>query len=315
MAALDGRFHCAYCVLAVPYPNFPDKHLATPLVTPQRFLEYARASGRLEGFEPPKGVLLIYKRSLMASLVESHAAQEETRIPQLTSAYRLPRTGGAVGLLGDFGIGGPVVSILVEEHAALDVTYFFSLGLAGGLQSDGRIGDIVLCTVLAVMDELHLDQTALVGWSDGACTALILAMNAPARVAGVFFFGCNMDPSGIKKIEPNQILDRCFHRHAEDYARLSATPDQFKAFAEAVGLMQRTQPNSSAQELAEIRLPVAIVHSEHDEFIKREHAEYLARSIPGAELIVLPGVSHFAPLQRPTQFNAAMVAFLEWVHA
>ena len=152
MAALDGRFHCAYCVLAVPYPNFPDKHLATPLVTPQRFLEYARASGRLEGFEPPKGVLLIYKRSLMASLVESHAAQEETRIPQLTSAYRLPRTGGAVGLLGDFGIGGPVVSILVEEHAALDVTYFFSLGLAGGLQSDGRIGDIVLCT-RAIRDE------------------------------------------------------------------------------------------------------------------------------------------------------------------
>jgi len=152
VAALDGRFHCAYCVLAVPYPNFPDKHLATPLVTPQRFLEYARASGRLEGFEPPKGVLLIYKRSLMASLVESHAAQEETRIPQLTSAYRLPRTGGAVGLLGDFGIGGPVVSILVEEHAALDVRYFFSLGLAGGLQSDGRIGDIVLCT-RAIRDE------------------------------------------------------------------------------------------------------------------------------------------------------------------
>ena len=125
-----------------------------------------------------------------------------------------------------------------------------------------------------------------------------------------------MDPSGVKNmVEPNPIVNRCFRRHAEDYARLSGTPDQFEAFAEVVGLMQRTQPNSSAQELAEIRLPVAIVHSEHDEFIKREHAEYLARSIPGAELIVLPGVSHFAPLQRPTQFNAAMVAFLERVHA
>ena len=175
--------------------------------------------------------------------------------------------------------------------------------------------ELMASDVLAVMDELHLDQTAFVGWSDGACTALILAMNAPARVAGVFFFGCNMDPSGVKEIEPNQILDRCFHRHAEDYARLSATPDQFKAFAEAVGLMQRTLPNASAQELAEIRVPVAIVHSEHDEFIKREHAEYLARSIPGAELIVLPGVSHFAPLQRPKQFNDSMVAFLERVHA
>src|SRR2546425_2051845 len=175
--------------------------------------------------------------------------------------------------------------------------------------------ELMASDVIAIMDELHLDRSALVGWSDGACTALIMAMSDPARVAGVFFFGCNMDPSGIKEIEPNHILDRCFHRHAEDYARLSATPDQFKAFAEAVGLMQRTLPTASARALAEIRVPVAIVHSEHDEFIKREHAEYLARRIPGAELIVLPGVSHFAPLQRPTQFNAGMVAFLERVHA
>jgi pimeloyl-ACP methyl ester carboxylesterase len=167
--------------------------------------------------------------------------------------------------------------------------------------------------VLAVMDALHLERAPIVGWSDGACTALILARQAPARVAGVFFFGCNMDPSGVKQIEPSPLLDRCFHRHAEDYARLSATPDQFSAFAEAVGLMQRTQPNYSADDLSEIRVPVVIVHSEHDEFIKREHAEYLARSIPGAQLVVLPGVSHFAPLQRPEFFNRAMVDFLKSV--
>jgi pimeloyl-ACP methyl ester carboxylesterase len=74
--------------------------------------------------------------------------------------------------------------------------------------------------------------------------------------------------------------------------------------------MQRTQPNYSAADLAQIRVPVTIVHSEFDEFIKREHAEYLARSIPEAEFIDLPGVSHFAPLQRPEQFNSVMLAFL-----
>jgi pimeloyl-ACP methyl ester carboxylesterase len=74
--------------------------------------------------------------------------------------------------------------------------------------------------------------------------------------------------------------------------------------------MQRTQPNYSARDLAQIHVPVAIVQSEHDEFIKREHAEYLARSIPTTEYVFLPGVSHFAPLQRPDQFNSAMLAFL-----
>ena len=41
-----------------------------------------------------------------------------------------------------------------------------------------------------------------------------------------------------------------------------------------------------------------------------KHAEYLARCIPTAEFVDLRGVSHFAPLQRPDYFNAAMLRFL-----
>ena len=77
--------------------------------------------------------------------------------------------------------------------------------------------------------------------------------------------------------------------------------------------MQQTQPNYSAQDLAKISVPVAIVHSEHDEFIKREHAEHLAHNIPKAEFVLLRNVSHFAPLQRPEQFNAAILTFLDKV--
>jgi pimeloyl-ACP methyl ester carboxylesterase len=164
--------------------------------------------------------------------------------------------------------------------------------------------------VLAVMNALRLERAGLVGWSDGACLALILAAKAPTRVAGVFYFACNMDPSGVKPIESSPMLNRCFGRHAKDYAQLSETPDDFQDFVEAVTRMQQTQPNYSAHDLAQISVPVAIVHSEQDEFIKREHAEYLARTIPDAQLLILSGVSHFAPLQRPEQFNAAVLEFL-----
>jgi pimeloyl-ACP methyl ester carboxylesterase len=171
--------------------------------------------------------------------------------------------------------------------------------------------ELMASDVFEVIDALQIEQAAFVGWSDGAVIALILAAQFPARVAGVFYFACNMDPSGTKEFEFGTLVQRCFSRHVKDYAQLSPTPDQFNEFSEAVGLMQRTQPNYSVGDLAQIRVPVAIVHSEHDEFIKREHAEYLARSIPNAEFIYLPGVSHFAPLQRPGQFNAAMLAFLD----
>lgn len=164
--------------------------------------------------------------------------------------------------------------------------------------------------VVAVMDHLSLDKAAFVGWSDGACVALVLASKAPARVAGVFFFACNMDPGGTKQIEPSPLLDRCFSRHRKDYAMLSSTPADFDRFVSAVGLMMRTQPNYTKEDLGAIEVPVIVALGEHDEFIKREHANYLADAIPGAELIILPGVSHFAPLQRSDEFNATVLAFM-----
>lgn len=48
--------------------------------------------------------------------------------------------------------------------------------------------ELMASDLLAVMNALHLDRAVLVGWSDGACTALILAAKYPARAAGVYFF-------------------------------------------------------------------------------------------------------------------------------
>ena len=171
--------------------------------------------------------------------------------------------------------------------------------------------DRMASDVLAVLDALHIARARLVGWSDGACIALVLAARAPDRAAGVFFFACNMDPGGTRETVPSPLIERCFARHRKDYARLSATPEQFDAFVAAVSEMMRTQPDYRAADLAAIAVPVAIVQGEHDEFIRVEHAAYLARTIPGATLTLLPGVSHFAPLQRPALFNAAMLAFLD----
>lgn len=165
--------------------------------------------------------------------------------------------------------------------------------------------------VLAVMDKLRIAKAAFIGWSDGACTSLILGAKNPDRVTGVFFFACNMDPTGTKPFEFTPMIGRCLSRHKKDYAALSPTPDDFDSFAESLGHMQRTEPNYSKNQLAAIDMPVTVVLGEHDEFIKPEHAEYLAKSIPNAALIRLPNVSHFAPLQKPNEFNQVVLEFLK----
>ncbi len=214
------------------------------------------------------------------------------------------------GGLGHSGNWGYQVPMVVESgHCAVLID---SRG-HGRSTRDSRpfTYELMASDVLAVMDALKIEKAAVVGWSDGACIALILAMKAPERIAGVFFFGCNMDPSGTKEIaQDNPIIQRCWNRHVKDYAQLSPTPDQFKAFAGAVELMMTTQPNYSGHDLAEIHVPVTFAQSEHDEFIKPEHVEYLASCIDRSELVLLQGVSHFAPLQRPDLFNSALRAFL-----
>jgi len=99
---------------------------------------------------------------------------------------------------------------------------------------------------------------------------------------------------------------------AIENARLYAqVEDAFESFVGDVSKMMASEPNYTATDLAGIKVPVAVVLGDNDEFIKREHADYLVRSIPDAELILLPEVSHFAPLQRPEHFNREVLAFLD----
>jgi pimeloyl-ACP methyl ester carboxylesterase len=163
---------------------------------------------------------------------------------------------------------------------------------------------------LAVLDHLEIARAAFVGWSDGAVTSLLLADGHPERVAGVFFFACNVDPTGTRPFVYTDVIGRCLSRHKKDYAALSPTPDDFDAVFEAVGEMQRSQPNLTPSDLARIAVPFWSVLGEHDEFIHHEHADYLAAAVPGAKRVTLPGGSHFAPVQRPEIFNTAILDFL-----
>ncbi|MGO4642835.1 alpha/beta fold hydrolase [Mesorhizobium sp. 2RAF45] len=250
---------------------------------------------------------------LPAARDEGRVAHEGAEIWYATFGAGLPviLLHGGLGHSGNWGFQVPAL-----VKAGYQVVVIDSRGHGRSSRDERPYKyELMASDVLAVMDTLHLKKAAMVGWSDGACVALILGMKAADRVTGVFFFGCNMDPSGTREFEPSPVIDRCFARHAKDYAELSATPDRFDAFVKAVGLMMKTEPNYTAADLARTRVPVAIVHSEHDEFIRHEHASCLARSIPASELIILPGVSHFAPLQRPGQFNSVLLAFLENIHS
>ncbi len=167
----------------------------------------------------------------------------------------------------------------------------------------------------AVMDQLGVARAAVVGWSDGACTGLAMAKARPGRVRGVLYFACNVDETGTYPFEMTPTIGNCLTRHTKDHAALSPAPDGFNAMGQALQVMQGSLPNYSAEDLASIAVPVTVAQAERDEFIRPEHSRYIANTVPGAQFVDLPGVSHFAPVQRPAVFNRAVLAFLKGLPA
>ncbi|QNP48674.1 alpha/beta fold hydrolase [Diaphorobacter aerolatus] len=164
--------------------------------------------------------------------------------------------------------------------------------------------------VRRVLDHLKIPKAVFVGWSDGADIGVILADESPERVRGLFFFACNVDSSGTKPFEMTARVERVLAYHRQQYAELSPAPADFDKIFQAVQAMQSNEPNYTPEQLARIDVPVTVCVGEHEEFIAREHLEYLSNALPDATFELLPDVGHFAPWQRPEAFNDAVIAFL-----
>ncbi|MBR0896110.1 alpha/beta hydrolase [Bradyrhizobium tropiciagri] len=172
--------------------------------------------------------------------------------------------------------------------------------------------DLMTDDVVALLDHLKIPRATIVGWSDGAIIGLDMAMRHPDRVVSVFAFGANTLTSGLKPgVDKDPTFAQFIARAKTEYERLSPTPGEYDQFLQQIEKMWDSQPNWTDAQLRTIRAPVLIADGQHDEAIQREHTEYMAATIPGAGLLILPNVSHFAFLQDPTLFNAALLDFLD----
>ena len=171
--------------------------------------------------------------------------------------------------------------------------------------------DLMADDVVALMDFLKIARADIVGWSDGGILGIDLALRHKDRVGKVFAFAANTVTSGvIDGVEKNPTFARFIARAGGEYAKLSATPKDYDAFVAQISKMWESEPNWTDDQLRSIRSPVLVVDGDHDEAIKRAHTEYIAATIPGAGLLILPNTSHFAFLQDPVLFNAALLHFL-----
>lgn len=163
---------------------------------------------------------------------------------------------------------------------------------------------------LAVLDHLKIRTASVVGWSDGANIGFYLALRHPERISALVAFAGNATPAGYQPLSHGAAFAAYGARTKEEYRRLSPQPARHDEIHALLSVMWKSQPTLTEKDFASIKVRSAIFHADHDEAIRRAHAEEIARQIPDASLVLLKEVGHFALLQDPAAFNAAVRAFL-----
>ena len=180
--------------------------------------------------------------------------------------------------------------------------------------------ELLVADMRALLQSLGESQAVLVGHSLGGFASLRCYLDYPQMVRGLVLYGSGPG-----------------YRDAEARGKWNETAERFANSVETKGLeiLKRAGPDvatarhSSALGLAhagrrrlaqfdsrvmdainEITAPTLVVVGSEDKAFRRS-SEYMAKKIPGARLEVIEGAGHAANMQKPDEFNAIVLKFLD----
>ena len=169
----------------------------------------------------------------------------------------------------DHGIFDEAVAVLRDHFTC------YCLDSRGHGQSD-RVDELhyedMAADLLAFLEEPDLRDAVLCGYSDGGIVSLLAARRTD-RIKDLIVCGANTHPRGLKRRAYRNIC----HEHRQD-------PDMYNA------VMLR-EPHITAEHLAAIQARTLVVAGSRD-IIRETDTRFIASTIPGAKLLILPGEDH-----------------------
>jgi pimeloyl-ACP methyl ester carboxylesterase len=207
------------------------------------------------------------------------------------------------GGLGNADVWGHQVADFAKDHLVIVAD---SRGHGRSTRSQQPFGyDLMTSDYVALLDYLKIDKVTLVGWSDGGIIGIDMAMKHPEKLTRVIAQAANVTTDGVKSdVMSNKTFNDYINVAGEYYKKLSPTPNEYDAFVKQISEMWATQPAWTAADLGKITVPVTLAIGDHDEAVKLDHTEMMAKEIPGAKLVILKDASHFAMLQDPEGYDA-----------
>jgi 3-oxoadipate enol-lactonase len=187
---------------------------------------------------------------------------------------------------------------------------------------------------LALLDGLGIPRADVVGHSMGVAIALRLVLDHPDRVDRLILVSgaaAEPTPDGTARPVTPPSRDTWIADPRERARKRSVAvvgPGYFDTRPEQLetvvaqerdnrityeGMVRQLQAMSgefSRPDLGTISVPTLVIHGDHDPLVPLARGETLGTEIPGAHLIVLPGVGHRPFVERQDEFVRAVRGFL-----
>jgi pimeloyl-ACP methyl ester carboxylesterase len=152
------------------------------------------------------------------------------------------------------------------------------------------------------LDSREISRCHLLGFSDGANIALLFALKYPDYVEKLVLNGADLSPSGVKLSTQApivlgwgllQVIRRLDKRAQPKWELLD---------------LMTTQPHINPKALSALSMSTLVVAGKRD-MIRDKHTRLIAKSIPGSQLVILPG-DHFVARRNWQEFNPVVLDFL-----
>jgi pimeloyl-ACP methyl ester carboxylesterase len=150
----------------------------------------------------------------------------------------------------------------------------------------------------------------LVGHSDGAFVAMLVAMQRPELVKRLVMISGGFNKSGEAAPDAEWNVDQIAEFLGPAYGEVSPDGiDHFKVVATKMGELDAVEPTLQASELAKVTCRSLVMFAD-DDLVTPQHMVDTYNALPNAELAIVPGTSHFLTQEKPDLVNKIVVDFL-----
>jgi 3-oxoadipate enol-lactonase len=185
----------------------------------------------------------------------------------------------------------------------------------------------------ALMDFLKIKRATVVGLSLGGIIAADFALEHPERVERLVLVGAGLrgdkqppDEDAVKayvaaikgnaeefvNVTMKSGLYATVREGTPAYSRLRQMMlENFKALSTLAPGFLKYPVLPTIERLGQIKAPTLVIIGGEDTQSLKNVADTLAAGIPGARKLVIPGASHHPPVERPNEFNKAVLSFLK----